>query len=68
MDLSLSLYIYIYTWPVAGIRMTADKVLKHPWIVLSKTRVSRSKMMRARLPLLYIYIYIYTYISYWYTL
>lgn len=28
------------------IRMTADKVLKHPWIVLSKTRVSRSKMMR----------------------
>mmetsp|Transcript_50362 Transcript_50362/g.113204 ORF Transcript_50362/g.113204 Transcript_50362/m.113204 type:complete len:576 (+) Transcript_50362:146-1873(+) len=28
------------------IRMTADKILKHPWIMLSKVRVSRSKMMR----------------------
>merc|ERR1711972_230401 len=28
------------------IRLTADKILKHPWITLSKTKVSRSKMMR----------------------
>jgi len=28
------------------IRLTAEKVLKHPWILLSRTRVSRSKMMR----------------------
>jgi len=28
------------------IRTSAEKVLKHPWITLSKTRVSKSKMMR----------------------
>lgn len=28
------------------IRMTADKVLRHPWIMLSRQRVSKSKMMR----------------------
>jgi len=28
------------------IRVTADRVLKHPWIVLSKARMRRSKMMR----------------------
>lgn len=28
------------------IRLTADRVLRHPWIVLSKTKVSKSKMIR----------------------
>merc|ERR1719215_90053 len=28
------------------IRLTADKVLRHPWIILSRTKVSKSKMIR----------------------
>jgi len=28
------------------IRITAERILKHPWITLSKARVSKSKMMR----------------------
>eukprot|EP00928_Gymnodinium_smaydae_P025935 TRINITY_DN20516_c1_g1_i1.p1 TRINITY_DN20516_c1_g1~~TRINITY_DN20516_c1_g1_i1.p1 ORF type:complete len:553 (+),score=134.62 TRINITY_DN20516_c1_g1_i1:226-1884(+) len=29
-----------------GIRITADRLLKHPWLLLSRERVSRSKMIR----------------------